>query len=167
MKNHRLIAFASTLALFSAFAYGQPPVTDATPASGAASAATPATPCGGPNAPCQRPGPGAGSGPGMGPGSGPGMAPGKGGRMGGRGYRFGSSNTPGWSMMSPQERGAHRDRMLGMKSYEECETYLDEHHKTMEARAKEKGAKPPLAAPRLDMCERMKQRGFFEQAPKK
>jgi hypothetical protein len=96
----------------------------------------------------------------------PGSGPGKGGRMGGRGYRFGSSNTPGWSMMSPQERGVHRDRMLGMKNYDECKAYLDEYHKTMEARAKEKGAKP-LAAPRVDMCERMKQRGFFEQAPKK
>jgi hypothetical protein len=48
--------------------------------------------------------------------------------------------------------------MLNMKTYAECKAYIDEHRKTMEARAKEKGvAAPP--GPRSNMCERMKQRG--------
>ena len=107
---------------------------------------------------------GPGSGMGMGPGSGKGMASDSG--MRGRSQRFGSSNTSGWSLMTPEERTAHRDKMHGMKTLDECKSYTEEHHKSMEARSKDKGVKVP-AAPRIDMCERMKQRGFFDQTPKK
>ena len=65
-------------------------------------------------------GPGAGTGP-MGAGttaSAPGMGMGPG---GGRGAaRYGSDYTPGWTLMSQQERNEHRDRMRSMKTYEEC-----------------------------------------------
>ena len=93
----------------------------------------------------------------MGPGMGPGMGPNAG---RGRGYRFGRDNTMGWSMMNPQERQAHRDRMMGMKNLDECRSYVESHRKEMESRAKER-SKPLPGAPRVDMCERMSQRGFF------
>ncbi len=94
----------------------------------------------------------------QGPGTGPGPGAGPGGPGKGPDFGFGPSNTSGWSMMSSQERTEHRDKMLNMKTYAECKAYLDEHRKTMEARAKEKGVAVP-AGPRTDMCERMKQRG--------
>jgi hypothetical protein len=94
-------------------------------------------------------------GPGYGPGGGAGKGPGK-----GPGWSFNGDNTRGWSMMSRAERAEHRDRMLSMKSYEECVAYLEEHHKQMEARAKARGRAGP-AQPAQNMCERMKQAGRF------
>ena len=101
-----------------------------------------------------------GSGQGMGPGSG--MGPGQGMGQGGRAMRFNSNkdNTPGWKLMSAGERTAHRDKMRGAKTYDECKAVQDEHHKAMEARAKEKGV--TLPAPRFNGCDRMKARGFFK-----
>jgi hypothetical protein len=102
-------------------------------------------------------GPGAGTGP-MGagpaasaPGMGMGMGPG-----GGRGApRWGSDYTPGWTLMSQQERNEHRDRMRSMKTYEECKTYQEQHHEQMAARAKERGGKA-FAQPRRDACAGLK-----------
>ena len=91
-------------------------------------------------------------GPGYGPGGGPGKGAGK-----GPGWSFNGDNTRGWSMMSPEERAEHRNRMFSMKTYEECVAYQDEHRKQMEARAQERGRSMP--APRQNMCERMKQAG--------
>ncbi len=88
--------------------------------------------------------------PGYGPGGGPG---GK-----GPGWRFNSGNTAGWSLMTAQERTEHRDKMLGLKSYEECKAYQDSHHKLMAERAKEKG-RPVPAVPRQNMCDRLKGAG--------
>jgi hypothetical protein len=88
----------------------------------------------------------------QGPGYGPG-GPGK-----GPGWRFNGDNTRGWSMMSREERLEHRNRMLGMKTYEECVAYLDEQRKQMEARAQERGRPMPGMAAQ-NMCERMKQAG--------
>jgi hypothetical protein len=88
---------------------------------------------------------------------GPGMGPGAG---KGPGFRFGPENTPGWSLMTSQERTDHRAKMMNTKSYDECKAYQDEHHKQMEARAKERG-KPVPPMPRGSMCERMKHAGRF------
>ena len=80
-----------------------------------------------------------------------GMGPG-----GGRGgARAGSDFTPGWSMMTPQERSEHRERMRAMKTYEECKAYQEEHHNRMAARAKERGQTAP-AQPRRDACMGLK-----------
>jgi hypothetical protein len=94
---------------------------------------------------------------GMGPGSGmgQGMGPGGGGH-----FAFNQDNTPGWSLMSAEERVAHRDQMLAAKTYEECKAAQMEHHNAMEARAKEKGAK--LRGPGQNACDRMKARGLFK-----
>jgi hypothetical protein len=95
-------------------------------------------------------GPGGGMGPGMG-----GMGPGARGMR----YQFNKDNTPGWSLMTPEERSAHHNAMMSAKTYEECKAAQEAQHKQMEARAKEKGA--ALPAPRQNACDRMKARGFY------
>lgn len=100
-------------------------------------------------------GPGAGLGPmGAGPaGSAPGMGMGPG---GGRGAaRWGTDYTPGWTLMTQQERNEHRERMRSMKTYEECKTYQEQHHEQMAARAKERGGKTQVQ-PRRDACSGLK-----------
>lgn len=62
---------------------------------------------------------------------------------------------PGRSMMSADERAAHRQQMAGFKTYEECKAYMDKHHDDMAARAKERGITMP-AAPRRDACAGLK-----------
>ena len=76
-------------------------------------------------------------------------------------YRFNQNNTPGWSLMTAEERAEHRNKMLAAKTYEECKQIHEEHRKAMEARAKEKGV--TLNMPRYDACDRMRARGFFRQ----
>ena len=76
-------------------------------------------------------------------------------------YQFNRNNTPGWSLMTPEERAEHRNRMLAARTYEECRQIQEEHRKAMEARAKEKGI--TLGTPRYNACERMKARGFFKE----
>lgn len=85
---------------------------------------------------CAQPGPGGGMGPGHGP-------------------RWNSDNTPGWSLMTPQEREEHQKRMSEMKSREECQAYVAKQHEQMMERAKEKGRKVP-AKPRHDPCANLK-----------
>src|SRR3954471_14903242 len=88
---------------------------------------------------------------GPGPGGGPGKGP-------GGGWRFGPENTRGWSLMTPDERNEHRQKMLGITTYAECQSVQAEQRKLIEERAKERGvAAPPV--PRTDMCERMRARG--------
>lgn len=96
--------------------------------------------------------PGPGPGPGMGmhgvapEASAAGMGP-----RGMRGAQAGAGYTYGWSMMSPQERNEHRERMRSMKTYEECQAYMAQHHTEMAERAKAQGGKLP-AQPRRDAC---------------
>ncbi|MCW5657238.1 MAG: hypothetical protein KIT60_06020 [Burkholderiaceae bacterium] len=111
-----------------------------------------------------------GAGPGPGPGAsaprgGPGMM---GGPMGGRGGpaasaprgpgmmggRWGSQYTPGWSMMTPQERTEHQEKMRSMTNRDECRAYMEQHHQQMMERAKDKGVNMP-ARPRRDACARL------------
>lgn len=94
-----------------------------------------------------QPGPGA-SAPGMGPGMGGGMGPGKAMRQG---PRAGAGITPGWKLMTPEERTAHQQAMAGFKTYDECVAYRDKHHQDMAARMKERGQTMP-AQPRRDVC---------------
>lgn len=94
------------------------------------------------------PGPG-----GMGPGQG--MGPGMGGRM-----ALDQSNVPGWSLMTPEERTAHRNAMWSAKTYDECKALQTAHHQAMEAKAKELGK--TLPTPRANACERMQARGQYK-----
>jgi len=110
-----------------------------------------------------QPGGGMGAGQGAGPMSagtaasganaGPGGGMGSGG--GRRAMRAGSDNTPGWALMTQQERVQHRQQMRAMKTYEECKAYVAQHHEMMLARSKERGGKV-LPMPRRDPCAGLK-----------
>ena len=101
-----------------------------------------------------QPGPGIGGGPRM-----QNAAPGAGGGMG-RGMRFSQDNTPGWTLMTPAEQAAHREKMLSMQTYADCKAYQTEHRAVMEARARERGVTLPAA--RQPGCERMQARGLLK-----
>ena len=96
-------------------------------------------------------------GPGAGVGTGAGMGPSAGRAMR---FSFNKDNTPGWKLMTTEERTAHSDKMRTAKTYDECKALQDEHHKAMEVRANEKSV--TLPAPRDNGCDRMKDRGFFK-----
>lgn len=85
------------------------------------------------------------------PGAGPGQ---------GHGFRFNQDNTRGWSLMSTEERNAHRAKMMSSKTYDECKIYQEEHHALMQARAKEKGKSLPTS--RGNACDRMKAGGMLK-----
>ncbi|MDD3327197.1 MAG: hypothetical protein PHW25_08960 [Zoogloea sp.] len=97
------------------------------------------------------------------PGMGRGMGPGAG--MGPRhcmqadparpncGWRMNRRNSPGYGLMSPDERAAHQSRLRGMQSREECLAYLQDHHAQMGERAKAQGK--TLPAPRMRLCDRL------------
>lgn len=105
-------------------------------------------------APC---GQGIGAGP-CGGGMGAGMGPGMGGGMGrGAGWRASQGNTPGFLLMTPQERAAHQAKMGSVRTYDECKAYLDQHRSSMEARAKEQGK--ALTHMRADPCADMRAAG--------
>lgn len=70
------------------------------------------------------------------------------------GPRVGGDFTPGWSMMSPQERDAFHQRMRDAKNRQECEQMMTEHRQLMQERAKQRGM--PMHGPRSDACERMR-----------
>jgi hypothetical protein len=74
--------------------------------------------------------------------------------------KFGTHNTPGWSMMSRAEHKEHRDKMHSMKTYDECKAYHDEHMKQMETRAKEKGKTLNTAG--MKPCEMMREKGIVK-----
>lgn len=87
-------------------------------------------------------------------GAGMGMGPGAGMR-GGRGHGMGY----GRELMTVEERTAHRNQMMSLKTLDECNSYLAAHHAEMVARATAKGI--TLPAPRANACERMQAHGRF------
>lgn len=70
------------------------------------------------------------------------------------------NNTPGWNLMTPDERSAHRDALRGFKTVDQCKAYMGRHRDDMAARAKAKGV--TLPTPRRDVCERMQARGVIK-----
>lgn len=67
---------------------------------------------------------------------------------------WGADNTPGWALMSWKERNEHRTKMRSTKNYQDCKTYLDQHHERMAERAKARGT--PLHEPKNDPCAALK-----------
>lgn len=67
--------------------------------------------------------------------------------------RWGPRVTPGWSMMTPQERDEHRARMRAAHDRDACMAESTRHREQMEQRARERGIAMP--GPRGDAC-----RGF-------
>jgi hypothetical protein len=91
----------------------------------------------------------------LGAGIGTGTRQGMGGGMGlSTGWVVSQESTPGFALMTAEERIAHREKVRSMKNYEECKTYMDDHQNKMEARAKERGS--ALQVIRADPCENMK-----------
>lgn len=90
---------------------------------------------------CAGHGPGAGPGPGYGPGYGGGSGPGPGSGYA-RGMR-GPMMSPGWTLMTPEERDAHHAKMRSFRDAAECEAYMSEHHRLMQQRAQERGQPMP------------------------
>jgi hypothetical protein len=84
-----------------------------------------------------------------------GMGPGMGSAGMGPGMHADANNTPGWSMMTPEERAQHQQRMANMHSPDECNAYMDKHHQEMMARAQQRGASVPGQPPH-SMCSGMK-----------
>jgi hypothetical protein len=80
--------------------------------------------------------------------------------MHGMGMKFGSGNTPGWSMMSKEERKEHHDKMMSAKTMGECTALHEDHRKLMEQRAKEKNQ--TLPQPKHNPCEMMEKHGAFK-----
>ncbi len=62
--------------------------------------------------------------------------------------------------MTPEEHTVHQKKMRDVTTYDECKTLLEENHKIVEARAKEKGVKLPT--PRQNGCKVMKARGLIK-----
>ena len=69
-------------------------------------------------------------------------------------WRASDGNTSGWSFMSPEERVEHQARIRSFKTWDECHNYRLEHHRLMEARARERGMS--LAPSRRDICEHLR-----------
>ena len=80
---------------------------------------------------------------GMGPGMGPGM---------GRSERWGPDVTPGWAMMSEEERRAHMTQMQGARTRQECQKLMEQQHALMAQRARERGVTMP-AGPGPGACQ--------------
>ena len=70
---------------------------------------------------------------------------------------IGANNTPGWTLMTPEEQKVHREKMNSMTTFAECKKYMAEHHKEMLERAKAKGVE--LRGPNEFACDRMKSMG--------
>jgi hypothetical protein len=75
---------------------------------------------------------------------------GKHGTLGDNPIEFNATNTPGWAMMTPEERLAYRNRMQGFTSYTECKAFYDQHTRQMQARAVER--KLPFSGQQMDPC---------------
>ena len=69
-------------------------------------------------------------------------------------WRASDGNTSGWHFMSAEERIAHQARMRSFKTWDECQEYRLEHHRLMDARARERGMS--LAPSRRDICEHLR-----------
>jgi len=76
----------------------------------------------------------------------------------GRGWSIGAGDTPGWALMSAEERVEHRNRLRSVRTFGECKLYVEGHHEVMAERAREKGQTLP-STPRTTICERMKKAG--------
>lgn len=68
-------------------------------------------------------------------------------------------NFRGAQLMTPTERKDHVGRLQGMKSFDECRTYMAAHYLELDKRSMEKGT--VLPAVQGDPCEVMRQMRRF------
>lgn len=69
------------------------------------------------------------------------------------GWRMNRKNTPGYTLMTPEERAAHQQKMRAFTNREECQAYISEHHAEMVKKAQAKGVNLP--SPRSGACNRL------------
>jgi hypothetical protein len=72
---------------------------------------------------------------------------------------FNKENTPGWSMMTPDERRAYGDKMSSFTAVDECRTYQQQHMSNMQARAKQR--KQSMNPSAMDPCDMLQQQGII------
>lgn len=78
----------------------------------------------------------------------------------GRRFQFDADNVPGWRLMSSAERAEHHQKLMSLRTVEQCRAYMETQRTALEARARERGK--TLRPPRFDACEQMKTRGLLE-----
>lgn len=71
------------------------------------------------------------------------------------GMHAGPGNTMGWSMMTPEERKEHQAKMMSFTNAKDCRAYVEQHHRLMAERAKQRGMAMP-ATPMHDPCAGLK-----------
>lgn len=71
------------------------------------------------------------------------------------GARDGPGRMMGGSMMTDAERQEHHRKMTSFRSAKECRAYVEEHHRLMAERARQRGMTPP-AHPAHDPCVGLK-----------
>lgn len=69
-------------------------------------------------------------------------------------WRADALNTPGWQLMTPEERIEHQATVRSFTSYDECQVYQASHHQLMEERAKQRNV--TLLAGGWDFCTHLK-----------
>lgn len=79
-------------------------------------------------------------------------------------WQAGPDNTPGWKMMTPEERSEHIKTMHSFTSLEACQAYLKQHRDQMQERAKSRHMRNP-GRMRHDPCQQLKAMGQFKPAP--
>jgi len=77
-------------------------------------------------------------------------------------WAMNQGNTWGYSIMTQQERTDHQTRMRSFKTYDECKAYEADHHKQMEARAKERGTTMPPMGKGNYGCDNLKAMGYLK-----
>lgn len=70
-----------------------------------------------------------------------------------------ADNTPGWAMMTPQERDEHHKKMMSAKTPTDCKAHMEEHQKLMAERAKTRGM--AMNMPPQEMCGMLMQHGMI------
>ena len=72
-------------------------------------------------------------------------------------WRAGAGNTPGWHLMSPDERVEYQRHMRGFDDARGCAAYQAEHRARMAERARKHGAALPQDI--ADGCEQLRRQG--------
>jgi hypothetical protein len=72
-------------------------------------------------------------------------------------WRAGVGNTPGWQLMSPDERVEYQRRMRGFDDAAACEAHQAQHRQRMAERARRRGAGLPQDG--ADGCEQLRRQG--------
>jgi len=69
-------------------------------------------------------------------------------------WRANEGNTPGWALMTPEERVEHQAMVRGFTSFDACRSYQIAHHRLMQERAEKSGLPPPRGG--HDFCARLR-----------